>query len=493
MEAHQRTVDEALQEQHSSRSGLCDTQVQERSRVYGLNKLQEEKKASLLKRLAKQLSDPMIIVLLGAALISGITSAYAHESYADTFIILFVVMVNAILGLYQEGKAEAAIEALKDMNAPACKVMRNGEIRVTASEDLVPGDVVVMEAGDAVPADGRVLECASLKVEESALTGESLPVEKQTDALQEDNPPLGDRRNMVYMGSSVVYGRGRVLITATGMHTEMGKIADAILVSREEATPLQQKLNRLSKILSFLVLAICVFMFLFELLNSSDLRPEALLDTFMLAVSLAVAAIPEGLAAVVTVQLAIGVTRMARRNAVIRQLTAVETLGCTQVICSDKTGTLTQNCMRVVEHAGDDEYLLALAMSLCNDTQVHADGTLQGEPTEMALSAYGETLFHVNEEIRKYPRIHEYPFDSQRKMMTTMHRESDGVVLQFTKGAMDVVLQRCTGIWRNKKIEPMREEDRSEYYHGVSDVLCHFDGARKSAVGYSVFRCRSTC
>ncbi|MFR5524822.1 MAG: cation-translocating P-type ATPase, partial [[Clostridium] innocuum] len=460
MEAHQRTVDEALQEQHSSRSGLCETQVQERSRVYGLNKLQEEKKASLLKRLAKQLSDPMIIVLLGAALISGITSAYAHESYADTFIILFVVMVNAILGLYQEGKAEAAIEALKDMNAPACKVMRNGEIRVTASEDLVPGDVVVLEAGDAVPADGRVLECASLKVEESALTGESLPVEKQTDTLQEDNPPLGDRRNMVYMGSSVVYGRGRVLITATGMHTEMGKIADAILVSREEATPLQQKLNRLSKILSFLVLAICVFMFLFELLNSSDLRPEALLDTFMLAVSLAVAAIPEGLAAVVTVQLAIGVTRMARRNAVIRQLTAVETLGCTQVICSDKTGTLTQNCMRVVEHAGDDEYLLALAMSLCNDTQVHADGTLQGEPTEMALSAYGETLLHVNEEIRKYPRIHEYPFDSQRKMMTTMHRESDGVVLQFTKGAMDVVLQRCTGIWRNKKIEPMREEDR---------------------------------
>lgn len=460
MEAHQRTVDEALQEQHSSRSGLCDTQVQERSRVYGLNKLQEEKKASLLKRLAKQLSDSMIIVLLGAALISGITSAYAHESYADTFIILFVVMVNAILGLYQEGKAEAAIEALKDMNAPACKVMRNGEIRVTASEDLVPGDVVVLEAGDAVPADGRVLECASLKVEESALTGESLPVEKQTDALQEDNPPLGDRRNMVYMGSSVVYGRGRVLITATGMHTEMGKIADAILVSREEATPLQQKLNRLSKILSFLVLAICVFMFLFELLNSSDLRPEALLDTFMLAVSLAVAAIPEGLAAVVTVQLAIGVTRRAKRNAVIRQLTAVETLGCTQVICSDKTGTLTQNCMRVVEHAGDDEYLLALAMSLCNDTQVHADGTLQGEPTEMALSAYGETLFHVNEEIRKYPRIHEYPFDSQRKMMTTMHRESDGVVLQFTKGAMDVVLQRCTGIWRNKKIEPMREEDR---------------------------------
>ena len=459
MGAHQRTVDEALQEQHSSRSGLCDTQVQERSRVYGLNKLQEEKKASLLKRLAKQLSDPMIIVLLGAALISGITSAYAHESYADTFIILFVVMVNAILGLYQEGKAEAAIEALKDMNAPACKVMRNGEIRVTASEDLVPGDVVVLEAGDAVPADGRVLECASLKVEESALTGESLPVEKQTDALQEDNPPLGDRRNMVYMGSSVVYGRGRVLITATGMHTEMGKIADAILVSREEATPLQQKLNRLSKILSFLVLAICVFMFLFELLNSSDLRPEALLDTFMLAVSLAVAAIPEGLA-VVTVQLAIGVTRMAKRNAVIRQLTAVETLGCTQVICSDKTGTLTQNCMRVVEHAGDDEYLLALAMSLCNDTQVHADGTLQGEPTEMALSAYGETLFHVNEEIRKYPRIHEYPFDSQRKMMTTIHRESDGVFLQFTKGAMDVVLQRCTGIWRNKKIEPMREEDR---------------------------------
>ena len=462
MEAYQRTVEEALQEQHSSMHGLSEAQAQERSSVFGLNKLQEEKKASLLKRLARQLSDPMIIVLLGAALISGITSAYAHESYADTFIILFVVMVNAMLGLYQEGKAEAAIEALKHMNAPACKVVRNGEIRVTASEDLVPGDVIVLEAGDAVPADGRILECASLKVEESALSGESLPVEKQTEALQEDNPPLGDRRNMVYMGSSVVYGRGRAVITATGMHTEMGKIADAILVSREEATPLQQKLNRLSKLLSLLVLAICAFMFLFELLRNGDLRAESLLDTFMLAVSLAVAAIPEGLAAVVTVQLAIGVTRMAKRNAVIRQLTAVETLGCTQVICSDKTGTLTQNRMQVVEHFGDDERLLALAMSLCNDTQVHADGTMQGEPTEVALSAYGETLFHINEEMQKYPRIHEFPFDSQRKMMTTMHRQSDGVVLQFTKGATDVVLQRCTGIWRNQKIEPMREEDREE-------------------------------
>lgn len=462
MEAYQRTVEEALQEQHSSMHGLSEAQAQERSSVFGLNKLQEEKKASLLKRLARQLSNPMIIVLLGAALISGITSAYAHESYADTFIILFVVMVNAMLGLYQEGKAEAAIEALKHMNAPACKVVRNGEIRVTASEDLVPGDVIVLEAGDAVPADGRILECASLKVEESALSGESLPVEKQTEALQEDNPPLGDRRNMVYMGSSVVYGRGRAVITATGMHTEMGKIADAILVSREEATPLQQKLNRLSKLLSLLVLAICAFMFLFELLRHGDLRAESLLDTFMLAVSLAVAAIPEGLAAVVTVQLVIGVTRMAKRNAVIRQLTAVETLGCTQVICSDKTGTLTQNRMQVVEHFGDDERLLALAMSLCNDTQVHADGTMQGEPTEVALSAYGETLFHINEEMQKYPRIHEFPFDSQRKMMTTMHRQSDGVVLQFTKGAMDVVLQRCTGIWRNQKIEPMREEDREE-------------------------------
>ena len=229
MEAYQRTVEEALQEQHSSMHGLSEAQAQERSSVFGLNKLQE-KKASLLKRLVRQLSDPMIIVLLGAALISGITSAYAHESYADTFIILFVVMVNAMLGLYQEGKAEAAIEALKHMNAPACKVVRNGEIRVTASEDLVPGDVIVLEAGDAVPADGRILECANLKVEESALSGESLPVEKQTEALQEDNPPLGDRRNMVYMGSSVVYGRGRAVITATGMHTEMGKIADLSLI-----------------------------------------------------------------------------------------------------------------------------------------------------------------------------------------------------------------------------------------------------------------------
>lgn len=462
MDVHQKTVEEALQEQHSSINGLSDQEAEKRRYQYGPNKLKEEKKASFIKRLLKQLSDPMIIVLLAAAIISGFTSAYAHESFADTFIILFVVIVNAILGLYQEGKAEAAIEALKSMNAPACKAVRNAEIRSIASEELTPGDVIVLEAGDAVPADGRVLECASLKIEESALTGESLPVEKQSEKLLEKNPPLGDRRNMVYMGSTVVYGRGRVLVTAVGMQTEMGKIADAILESKEEATPLQQKLNKLSKVLSILVLAVCVFIFVLEIQKTGDVRPEALLDTFMLAVSLAVAAIPEGLAAVVTVQLAIGVTRMAKRNAVIRQLTAVETLGCTQVICSDKTGTLTQNQMRVVEHSGDDEQLLALAMSMCNDTQIHMDGTLQGEPTEAALTAYGETLLHVNEEVKKYPRVHEYPFDSQRKMMTTLHAQADGSILQFTKGALDVVLQRCTKIWRNQRIEPLQEAERKE-------------------------------
>ena len=324
----------------SSPQGLSRQEAEKRLAEHGPNKLAEAKKPSLLSRFIKQLMDPMIIILLAAALISGITSAYAHESFADVFIILFVVIINAVLGVYQESKAEAAIEALQKMAAATSKVLRDGQVTQVPSSELVPGDVVLLEAGDAVPADGRIIECASLKIEEAALTGESVPVNKLIQALNLENGqkdvPLGDRKNMVYMGSTVVYGRGRALIVDTGMQTEMGKIADAITKAEDQATPLQLKLAQLSKVLSYLVIGICIFIFLFSLIRSGDFSGAMILDTFMVAVSLAVAAIPEGLAAVVTIVLSIGVTNMSRRNAVIRRLTAVETLGCTEVICSDR-------------------------------------------------------------------------------------------------------------------------------------------------------------
>ncbi|MFR1760103.1 MAG: cation-translocating P-type ATPase, partial [Christensenellaceae bacterium] len=381
---------------------------------------------------------------------SGITSAYAHESFADVFIILFVVIINAVLGVYQESKAEAAIEALQKMAAATSKVLRDGQVTQVPSSELVPGDVVLLEAGDAVPADGRIIECASLKIEEAALTGESVPVNKLIQALNlesgQKDVPLGDRKNMVYMGSTVVYGRGRALIVDTGMQTEMGKIADAITKAEDQATPLQLKLAQLSKVLSFLVIGICIFIFLFSLIRSGDFSGAMILDTFMVAVSLAVAAIPEGLAAVVTIVLSIGVTNMSRRNAVIRRLTAVETLGCTEVICSDKTGTLTQNKMTVVEHAGSDERLLAQAMALCSDAQLGADGQAVGEPTECALVNYAAKLGLNKTSLQeRMPRQGEAPFDSQRKMMSTLHATEAGLV-QYTKGAPDEVLKLCTHI-----------------------------------------------
>lgn len=452
---------EVLQEVHSTESGLSSEEALRRLEKNGYNRLKEAKKDSFVKRLMKQLSDPMIIVLIMAAAVSGITSVYAKESFADVFIILFVVVINAILGLYQESKAEKAIEALKKMSAAKSKVLRDGQLHVIASEELCIGDVIQLEAGDALPADARVLEAASLKVEESALTGESVPVDKTSDPLQrvEAAIPLGDRNNMLYMGSSVVYGRGIAVITAVGMDSEMGKIADAINQSKEEATPLQIKLNQLSKILSFGVLGICVLIFVFALLKSGNMEGSVVIDTFMLAVSLAVAAIPEGLAAVVTVQLAIGVTKMSKHHAVIRQLTAVETLGCTQIICSDKTGTLTQNKMTVTDHYGTEETLLACAMSLCNDAQVNDDG-IEGEPTETALVAYGETFFSKKKALSVMPRVKEAPFDSMRKMMSTIHQKEHGDFIQFSKGAPDVLLSRCTRYIEDGVIKDLDETMR---------------------------------
>ncbi len=447
-----------LQDLTSSTTGLSNEEALRRVEQYGPNKLKEGKKATLLQRFAQQLCDPMIIILLVAAAISGVTAAYAGESFADVFIILIVVLINAVLGVYQESKAEKAIEALQEMTAATSKVLRDGKMVVLKSDELVPGDVIILEAGDAVPADARILESASMKAEEAALTGESVPVEKTSQALsaQSQDIPLGDRKNMVYMGSTIVYGRGSAVITSTGMDTEMGKIAGALADAQDGETPLQKKLGQLSKILSVLVLGICLFIFAFSLIRAGDFHLDVVINTFMVAVSLAVAAIPEGLAAVVTIVLSIGVTNMSKRNAVIRRLTAVETLGCAQVICSDKTGTLTQNKMTVVEHTGDAA-LVARAMSLCSDAKPDENGEAVGEPTECALVNWAtkENLSKPDME-KATPRVSEAPFDSMRKMMSTIHKTQEGYV-QYTKGAPDEILKRCTHYMNNGQCMELTE------------------------------------
>ena len=456
--------DAVLQEVASTERGLAAAEAEKRLEANGKNKLKAAKKDSLIKRFFMQMADPMILILLAAAAISAVTSVYEGEAPTDVFIILFVVIVNAVLGVYQESKAEKAIEALQEMSAATSKVLRDGEVVQIKSEDLVVGDVVLLEAGDAVPADGRLLESASLKIEEAALTGESVPVNKFIDIIHlRDGAevPLGDRKNMVYMGSTVVYGRGSFVVTATGMDTEMGKIADALANAAEGQTPLQIKLTQLSKILTWMVLGICAVIFAVQLLRYGR-GFDTVMHAFMVAVSLAVAAIPEGLAAVVTVVLSIGVTNMSKRNAIIRRLTAVETLGCAQIICSDKTGTLTQNKMTVVDHFGENENLLASAMALCSDAELNADGSVTGEPTEAALVAYAAKLGLKKTALKtEFPRIGEAPFDSMRKMMSTLHK-AGGRVVQYTKGAPDEVLRRCTRYIKDGHELPMTENVRAE-------------------------------
>ena len=450
-----------LEELASSAEGLSEEEAAARLSRDGPNRLKEGEKESLASKFFGELKDPMTVVLIIAALVSAVTAIYAGESLTDTVIILAVVLINACLGVYQESKAEAAIEALQQIAAATAKVVRGGHQKMIRADEVVRGDVLILEAGDAVPADARIIECASMKAQEAALTGESTDVEKQSEALlPADNGEvtLGDRRNMVYMGSIVTYGRGRAVVTGTGMDTEMGAIADALSSAKDEETPLQIKLNELSRKLSAMILAICAFVFAVNLVRSGG---KAVLDTFMIAVSLAVAAIPEGLSAVVTILLSIGVTRMSRNHAIVRKLTAVETLGCTQIICSDKTGTLTQNKMTVVRKLTGDETLLMTAMALCSDAELE-NGEAVGEATECALvNDANKNGMPKGELAADLPRVDEAPFDSLRKMMSTLHRAKAGHgFLQFTKGAPDEVLRRCSRIWEDGKAVPLSDARR---------------------------------
>lgn len=472
MKEYLASAEEVLEEQSTSAAqGLTVAEAQSRLASVGPNKLDEEEKTPMWKRFFEQMGDPMVIMLLVAAAISVITGFIQGEpEWADAAIILSVVILNSVLGVVQEAKSEQALEALQEMSAAQSKVIRDGKMVHMASSELVPGDVVLLEAGDSVPADCRVIESASMKIEEAALTGESVPVEKHADVISlaegADDVPLGDRKNMCYMGSTVVYGRGRAVVVGTGMNTEMGKIASALTSAKKELTPLQMKLNELSGILTKLVLAICVIIFAVDIVRhfgELGSNPAMMLDTFMVAVSLAVAAIPEGLVAVVTIVLSMGVTKMSRRQAIIRKMTAVETLGCTQIICSDKTGTLTQNKMTVVKHelAADEDKFLA-GMALCSDAKYDAEkGEAVGEPTECALVNDAAKAGMTDLDSQR-PRIGEAPFDSGRKMMSVVVKDVDGDYEQFTKGAPDVVIGLCTHVYDNGQVVELTDERREQ-------------------------------
>lgn len=459
--------EKVLKELNATEEGLTGEEAKQRKEKYGANKLAEPPKESIFKKVLKSILDPMIIMLLVAAGISAFTAIIQNESFTDVFIILFVVAINTILGIIQESKAEKAIDSLKEMTAVTSKVLRNGKMEILKSEELVPGDIVILEAGDAISADCRILESHSMKIEEAAITGESVPVSKIIDILQlkeeQKDISLGDRKNMLYSGSTVAYGRGKAVVVETGMKTEIGKIADALNQAVDEQTPLQRKMAELSKVLTKIVIAISVFVFIFGIVRQGVFTGKVILDTFLVAIALAVAAIPEGLPAVVTIILSIGVTSMAKRKALIRKLTAVEALGCTQVICSDKTGTLTQNKMTVVDKYTDNEELLAKAMALCNDSKIgENDEHAQGEPTENALVEYAKKLGLLKSKIEEQmPRIGEVPFDSSRKMMSTIHKENEKYT-QYTKGACEILLERCTTYLKDGKVEELTEQVKKD-------------------------------
>ena len=496
MKYYLKSSEEVLQELHTSPQGLSSQEAAARLEKNGKNRLKEEEKRSGFRKFLDSVTDPMILMLLGAAVVQVIVTIlesrgnFTVGSFTDVFVIFAVIILNAVMSLVQENKAEAAMAALMEMTAETSKAVRDGEMILVKSEDLVEGDIVRFEAGDTVPADCRILESYSLKAEEAALTGESLPAEKLVDILMcaegQEDVPLGDRSNMLYSGSTVVYGRGTGVVTAAGMNTEMGKIAGALNLAVKEQTPLQKRMAELSAFLTKLVIGICVIVFAVGVIQSMvlsnvsfswELLGSSAVNSLVAAIALAVAAIPEGLPAVVTVVLSIGVTEMAKHQALIRRLTAVETLGCTQIICTDKTGTLTQNKMTVVQEYTDDPKLMAAAMALCSDAEIRpGEEESTGEPTEAALVNYALKIGLPKYELAAaQPRIAEVPFDSDRKMMTTLHRIEDPAanltdgsgraenpVIQYTKGAYDMVFGNCTGLLRGGQIVPMTEELRAE-------------------------------
>ena len=443
--------------------GLATEEVQKRKEKYGLNQLQTAKKKSLLQRFLDQFKDFSIIILIIAAIVSGAVGIAKNEGITDTIIILIVVIVNAIIGVSQEAKAEKSLEALQKLTDHASKVIRNGEVTVVPAKELVPGDIVVLDTGDFVPADLRIIEAVNLKAQESSLTGESVPVEKQTAKLEGEEIGIGDRINMLFSSSLITYGRGKGIVVETGMTTEVGKIAGMINNTEKQETPLQTKLNKLGKTLGIAALAICAFIFIVGLIQGKE--P---INMFMTAVSLAVAAIPEGLVAVSTIVLAIGVQKMVKKNAIVKRLPAVETLGSATVICSDKTGTLTQNKMTVekifwnnalrdlnnIKENEIDEQLnkLVYANMLCNDTKVSNDGTLTGDPTETALVDMAFKLDFDPSIYDRMPRLEEIPFDSDRKLMTTVNNV-DGKYIVYTKGGIDELLNRCNSYEINGEIK----------------------------------------
>lgn len=450
-------------------AGLSDSEVKARLEKYGPNALAAKKKESMFMRFIDQFKDFMIIVLIIAAILSGVVA----KEWTDAAIIMIVVILNAILGVFQEARSEAAIEALKDMATPEAHVRRNDAIITIPSTELVPGDIVLLEAGDVVPADLRLNLASSLKIEESALTGESVPVEKKVDTLSGDDIALGDRVNMAYSNTNVTYGRGEGIVVSTGMHTEVGKIATMLNNADETDTPLKQNLNQLGKTLTIMILAICVIVFVVGVLkaNPADRNSTLMINMFLVAVSLAVAAIPEGLPAIVTIILALGTQTMAKHKAIVRKLPAVETLGATDIICSDKTGTLTQNRMTVEKvfhdgavHADSDEISetnpALLSMVLANDTQIENGGNLLGDPTETALIQFAfDQSIDVEALLKKYKRVQEVPFDSERKLMSTINVDGDKYYVAV-KGAPDMLLKRITKIDINGKIEPITDEDK---------------------------------
>ena len=473
------------------KEGLSSEQVQKNRETYGKNELQQKKKKSLFVKFLEQFKDFMIIVLIIAAIISGVVGYIEGEGITDSIIILIVVVLNAIIGVVQESKAEKSLEALQKLSAHVSKVIRNGKMEVVPAKELVPGDLVVLDTGDYVPADLRIIEAVNLKSQEASLTGESVPVEKHTNSIDKEDVSLGDRDNMLFSSSLITYGRGKGIVVETGMNTEVGKIAGIINDTIETETPLQKKLNKLGKTLGIAALVICAIIFAIGLLYGKD--P---IEMFMTAVSLAVAVIPEGLAAVSTIVLAIGVQRMVKRNAIVKKLPAVETLGSTTVICSDKTGTLTQNKMTVekifynnkiivTEDAKENidkdlEKLIYISM-LCNDTKISANNELNGDPTETALVDMGFKLGFEASIQTDNVRVKEIPFDSERKLMTTVNK-INGKYIVLTKGGVDELLQRCNSYLINGEIKNNLDEYKKEIVKSNEEMAK--DALRVLAMSY---------